>query len=219
MSERHESEFTAPLSGYTNTTDDGCNLVTEALPEIKAGVRPLPDAVDTVGPLRFCQDIFELTLKERKYSTSWNVFSGYMPTVKAQIRQLISNTAFLKQLKMIVNRYKKKKKKKKVTKWMLCGKLHARLLTQLRFITLLASLSACRRVDIRQTVSLHSIYFRRLAPDYGGLPLSRNPRDYLKYIEISVLRHIRFAEWRKTIKRTTIFHKWICNLTLEDRDI
>ena len=36
-----------------------------------------------------------------------------MPTVKAQIRQLISNTEFLKQLKMIVNRYKKKKKKKK----------------------------------------------------------------------------------------------------------
>ena len=33
--------------------------------------------------------------------------------------------------------------------------------------------------------------------EYSRLPLSRSPRDSLKYIEISVPRHIRFAELRK----------------------
>ena len=32
---------------------------------------------------------------------------------------------------------------------------------------------------------------------YSRLSLSRTPRDSLKYFEISVLRHIRFAELRK----------------------
>ena len=32
---------------------------------------------------------------------------------------------------------------------------------------------------------------------YSRLSLSRIPRDSLKYFEISVLRHIRFAELRK----------------------
>ena len=43
-------------------------------------------------------------------------------------------------------------------------------------------------------------------------------KDSLKYFEISVSRHIRFAELRK-INRTTTFHKWTCKLTPEDRDI
>ena len=50
---------------------------------------------------------------------------------------------------------------------------------------------------------------------YSRLSLSRSPRDSLEYFEISVPRHIRFAELRKTINRTTTFNKWICNLTPE----
>ena len=46
---------------------------------------------------------------------------------------------------------------------------------------------------------------------YSRLSLSRNPRDCMKYfeisVEISVLRHIRFAELRKTINRTTTFNR------------
>ena len=34
---------------------------------------------------------------------------------------------------------------------------------------------------------------------YSRLSLSRIPRDSLKYFEISVVRHIRFAELRKKI--------------------
>ena len=48
--------------------------------------------------------------------------------------------------------------------------------------------------------------FSRVDPFYAGkqtgkiysrLPLSRTPRDSMKHFEISVLRHIRFAELRK----------------------
>ena len=53
---------------------------------------------------------------------------------------------------------------------------------------------------------------------YSRLSLSRILRDSLKYFEISVPRHIRFAEFRKK-NRTTIFNKCICNLTPEIRDI
>ena len=31
--------------------------------------------------------------------------------------------------------------------------------------------------------------------------------DFMKHFEISVLRHIRFAELRKTINQTTTFNK------------
>ena len=41
---------------------------------------------------------------------------------------------------------------------------------------------------------------------YSWLSWSRNPRDSLKHFEISVLRHIRFAELRKTINPTTTFN-------------
>ena len=50
---------------------------------------------------------------------------------------------------------------------------------------------------------------------YTFVSLSWSPRDSLKYFENSVLRHIRFAELRKTINRTTTLNKWICNLTPE----
>ena len=54
---------------------------------------------------------------------------------------------------------------------------------------------------------------------YSRLSLSRTPRDSIKYFEISVPRHIRFADSRKNIIRTTTFNKYICNWTLGDRDI
>ena len=54
---------------------------------------------------------------------------------------------------------------------------------------------------------------------YCQLSLSRIPRDLLNHFEISVPRHIRVAEMRKTINRTTTFNKWICNLTPEVRNI
>ena len=54
---------------------------------------------------------------------------------------------------------------------------------------------------------------------YSRLSLSRSPRDSLKYLEISVLRHIRFADFGKKVNGTTRFHKWICNLTFECRNI
>ena len=50
------------------------------------------------------------------------------------------------------------------------------------------------------------------------LSLSRSPRNSPKSFEISVPRHIRFVEIRKKIGTTT-FHKRICNLTPEVRDI
>ena len=54
---------------------------------------------------------------------------------------------------------------------------------------------------------------------YSRLSLSRIPRDSLKYFEISVLRHIRFAELMKKLIRLTTFNKYLCNWTLEVRDI
>ena len=39
--------------------------------------------------------------------------------------------------------------------------------------------------------------------NYSRFSLSRNPRDSMKHFEIPVLRHIRFAELRKTVNRTT----------------
>ena len=50
------------------------------------------------------------------------------------------------------------------------------------------------------------------------LSLSRVPRDSIKYFKISVSRHINFAKIEKNI-RTTTFYKYICNRTLEVRDI
>ena len=58
-----------------------------------------------------------------------------------------------------------------------------------------------------------------LIPMYSRLSLSRIPRDSLKYIEISVAQHIRFAESSKIIIRLTTFNKFICNWTLGVRDI
>ena len=58
-----------------------------------------------------------------------------------------------------------------------------------------------------------------LSSNTGQLSLSRIPRDCLKYFEISVPRHIRFAELRKNKSNNHTFHKCICNLTPEVRDI
>ena len=58
-----------------------------------------------------------------------------------------------------------------------------------------------------------------LNPIYSRLPLSRSPRDALKYFEISVLRHIRFAELGEKLIRLTTFNKYMRNWTLEVRDI
>ena len=46
---------------------------------------------------------------------------------------------------------------------------------------------------------------------YSRLSLSRTPRGSLKYMEIPVLRHIRFGELKKNL--TTKRPKFICNLT------
>ena len=43
--------------------------------------------------------------------------------------------------------------------------------------------------------------------NYSRLSLSRTPRDSMKHFEISILRHIRFAELRKTINRTNILNR------------
>ena len=43
--------------------------------------------------------------------------------------------------------------------------------------------------------------------------------DSLKYVEISVLQHIRFAELGEKLIRLTTFNKYMCNWTLEVRDI
>ena len=52
---------------------------------------------------------------------------------------------------------------------------------------------------------------------YSRLSLSQIPRDSLKYFEISVLRHIRFAELGGKLIRLTKFNKYMCNWTLEVR--
>ena len=42
---------------------------------------------------------------------------------------------------------------------------------------------------------------------YCRLSLSRTPRDSMKHFEISVLRHIRFAELRKIINQTNTLNR------------
>ena len=46
-----------------------------------------------------------------------------------------------------------------------------------------------------------------VSSEYSRLSLSQSPRDSLKHFKISVPRHIRFAELRKTLNRTTTFNK------------
>ena len=62
-------------------------------------------------------------------------------------------------------------------------------------------------------------YLLRRFKQYSRLSLSRTPRDSLKYFEISVVRHIRFAELRKKKIWLTTFNKLIGNWTFEVRDI
>ena len=49
---------------------------------------------------------------------------------------------------------------------------------------------------------------------YSQLSLSRTPRDSLKYIEIPVLRHIRFPELRKTIWQPNVPKSYVIWLLL-----
>ena len=56
---------------------------------------------------------------------------------------------------------------------------------------------------------------------YSRLSLTRSPRDSLNYFEISILRHIRFAEFEETNKRNNPISqkkKKICNLTPDVRE-
>ena len=61
----------------------------------------------------------------------------------------------------------------------------------------------------------HVSYFVVQTVDSCNLEVS----DSLKHFEIYVLRHIKFAELRKTINRKTTFHKWVHILTPKVRDI
>ena len=54
---------------------------------------------------------------------------------------------------------------------------------------------------------------------YSRLSLSQILRDSLKNFEISILRHIRFFRIQEKLIRLTTFNKYMCNLTLEVRDI
>ena len=54
---------------------------------------------------------------------------------------------------------------------------------------------------------------------YSRISLSRNPRDSMKYFEISVRRHIRFAELRKTNNPTTTFNRMNLSFDSQVRDI
>ena len=49
----------------------------------------------------------------------------------------------------------------------------------------------------RKIYACNSTQFRKIILRYSRLSLFRIPRDSLKYFEISVVRHIRFAELRK----------------------
>ena len=60
-------------------------------------------------------------------------------------------------------------------------------------------------MDSRDKLSYN--YNKINSSEYSRLPLSRNQRDSMKHFEISVLRHIRFVELRKTINRTTTFNR------------
>ena len=80
---------------------------------------------------------------------------------------------------------------------------------------------ACSKLRFKRDLTFMSVAKQFLI--YSRLSLYRNPRDSMKYFEISVPLHIRFAELRKTIIRTTTFNKYayicICNWTLDVRDI
>ena len=74
--------------------------------------------------------------------------------------------------------------------------------------------------DVAAHQSAEPVFLKsRFLLQYSRLSLSRIPRDFLKYFEISVHRHIRFTEFRKKMNRTATFNKCICNLTPEVRDI
>ena len=54
-----------------------------------------------------------------------------------------------------------------------------------------------RGTDQRHNQGSQTVILQLNKGEYSRLSLSRIPRDSLKYFEISVVRHIRFAELRK----------------------
>ena len=55
-----------------------------------------------------------------------------------------------------------------------------------------------QQVNVSITIaSFQWMLYNAMGMKYSRLSLSRSPRDFLKYFEISVPRHIRFAELRK----------------------
>ena len=54
---------------------------------------------------------------------------------------------------------------------------------------------------------------------YSPLLLSRIPRDFLKYFEISVLRTYQICRIEEKLIQLTTFNKYMYNWTLEVRDI
>ena len=83
-----------------------------------------------------------------------------------------------------------------------------------RPISLLSHLDKVLYLNICLTISVIITFLHLGDPTiyqltflYSRLSLSRTPRDSMKHFEISVLRHIRFAELRKTINRTTTFNR------------
>ena len=74
----------------------------------------------------------------------------------------------------------------------------------------------CRRPNIKsQTLlSLSKIRSNKVSPftKYNRLSLSRIQRDSVEYFEISVPRHIRFAELRRKIRTTTLTNIYVIGL-------
>ena len=67
----------------------------------------------------------------------------------------------------------------------------------------------------RKWPNIYQVYPFPLKTFYSRLSLFRSPRDILKYFEISIPRHIRFAELRKN----KYFHKWTFNLAPKVKNI
>ena len=70
-----------------------------------------------------------------------------------------------------------------------------------------------------QTKKLQTVKKKQASGDKQSAFIISKSMGLSEIFEISVSRHIRFAELRIKINRTTTFHKCICNLTPEVRDV
>ena len=59
MVESDVGKLATPLGGDTATEKQGQQLVTNVLPEFEAAIGQFPHAVDTVGAIRFTENIIE----------------------------------------------------------------------------------------------------------------------------------------------------------------